>query len=54
MNFKELAQKYDTPLYVYDFNHFEKQYNELKEAFKARQKKHNSLRGKSKFEPIGN
>ena len=36
MNFKELAQKYDTPLYVYDFNHFEKQYNELREAFKAR------------------
>ncbi len=36
MNFKELAKKYDTPLYVYDFNHFTKQYNELKKAFKAR------------------
>ncbi|QCT94470.1 diaminopimelate decarboxylase [Caminibacter mediatlanticus TB-2] len=36
MNFLEFAKKYDTPLYVYDFNHFEKQYNELKQAFKAR------------------
>ena len=36
MNFKELAQKYDTPLYVYDFNHFTNQFNELKKAFKAR------------------
>ena len=36
MNFKELAKKYDTPLYVYDFNHFTNQYNELKKAFKAR------------------
>jgi len=36
MNFKELANKYGTPLYVYDFNHFTSQYNELKKAFKAR------------------
>jgi len=36
MNFKHLAEKYDTPLYVYDFNHFEKQFNELKNAFKGR------------------
>ena len=36
MNFKELADKYGTPLYVYDFNHFSAQYNELKKAFKAR------------------
>jgi diaminopimelate decarboxylase len=36
MNFKELAKKYDTPLYVYDFNHFSEQFNKLKKAFKAR------------------
>ncbi len=36
MNFLELANKYGTPLYVYDFNHFENQFNELKKAFKAR------------------
>ena len=36
MNFKELANKYDTPLYVYDFNHFENQFKELKNAFKGR------------------
>jgi len=36
MNFKELAKKYDTPLYVYDFNHFTQQYEKLKKAFKAR------------------
>ena len=36
MNFKELAEKYNTPLYVYDFNHFSSQFNELKKAFKAR------------------
>ena len=36
MNFKELAKKYDTPLYVYDFDHFTNQFNELKKAFKAR------------------
>ncbi len=36
MNFKELANKYQTPYYVYDFDHITKQYQELKEAFKAR------------------
>lgn len=36
MDFKSLAAKYGTPLYVYDFNHIDKQFNELKEAFKAR------------------
>ena len=36
MDFKYLADKYNTPLYVYDFNHFTEQYKKLKEAFKAR------------------
>jgi len=36
IDFKTLAEKYDTPLYVYDFEHFTKQYMELKNAFKAR------------------
>jgi diaminopimelate decarboxylase len=36
MNFQELANKYGTPLYVYDFNHFTEQFNKLKSAFKAR------------------
>jgi len=36
IDFKELANKYQTPYYVYDFDHITKQYNELKEAFKAR------------------
>ncbi len=36
INFKELANKYQTPYYVYDFDHITKQYNELKGAFKAR------------------
>jgi len=36
INYKELASKYGTPLYVYDFNHITNQYNELKTAFKAR------------------
>ena len=36
INFKELAEKYQTPYYVYDFNHITEQYTELKEAFKAR------------------
>ncbi len=34
--YKDLAKKYGTPLYVYDFNHIEKQFIKLKEAFKAR------------------
>ena len=36
MNFKELAAKYKTPLYVYDFDIMSAQYHELKEAFRAR------------------
>ncbi len=36
INFKELANKYQTPYYVYDFDHITKQYNELKSAFNAR------------------
>ena len=36
INFKELANKYQTPYYVYDFDHITEQYTELKEAFKAR------------------
>jgi len=35
-NFKELANKYQTPYYVYDFDYITKQYQELKGAFKAR------------------
>ncbi|WP_419763787.1 MAG: diaminopimelate decarboxylase [Arcobacter sp.] len=36
INFKELANKYKTPYYVYDFDHITQQYEELKESFKAR------------------
>ncbi|WP_375722647.1 diaminopimelate decarboxylase [Arcobacter sp. KX21116] len=36
INFKELANKYKTPYYVYDFDHITSQYTELKDAFKAR------------------
>jgi len=36
IDFKQLAEKYQTPYYVYDFDHITKQYNELKDAFKAR------------------
>jgi len=36
MDFYNLAKKYDTPLYVYDFNYFSDQFNKLKKAFKAR------------------
>ncbi len=36
INFKELATKYGTPYYVYDFDHIASQYNELKNAFRAR------------------
>jgi len=36
INFKELANKYQTPYYVYDFDHISNQYEELKNAFKAR------------------
>ena len=36
MNFKELASKYKTPLYVYDFNHIKERYEALKNVFHAR------------------
>ncbi len=36
INYKEIATKYQTPYYVYDFDYIRKQYNELKDAFKAR------------------
>ena len=36
INFKELANKYQTPLYVYDFDYMKAQYEELKEAFRGR------------------
>ncbi|MFX4212266.1 diaminopimelate decarboxylase [Aliarcobacter butzleri] len=36
INFKELANKYQTPYYVYDFNYITNQYEELKSAFRAR------------------
>ncbi len=36
IDFKNLAKKYNTPLYIYDFDGIEKNYIQLKEAFKAR------------------
>ncbi|NPA04282.1 MAG: diaminopimelate decarboxylase, partial [Epsilonproteobacteria bacterium] len=36
MDYFKLAAKYDTPLYVYDFDKIAKNYLALKEAFKAR------------------
>jgi diaminopimelate decarboxylase len=36
IDFKELANKYQTPYYVYDFDHITSQYEALKGAFKAR------------------
>ena len=36
INFKELAQEYKTPLYVYNLDHMTAQYQELKDAFKGR------------------
>jgi diaminopimelate decarboxylase len=36
MDFKKLANKYGTPLYLYNFNHFTEQYKKLKDAFKGR------------------
>ena len=36
IDFRGLAEKYDTPLYVYDFNKIEEQYEKLKRAFSAR------------------
>ena len=36
VDFKKLCEKYDTPLYVYDFNKIEENFLNLKKAFKAR------------------
>ncbi len=36
IDFKALADRYDTPLYLYDFDHITTQYNRLKEAFRAK------------------
>ncbi len=36
MNFKKLASKYKTPLYLYDLDYMSEQYGGLKEAFKGR------------------
>ena len=36
MNFIELANKYQTPLYIYDFNYIVNQYRALKDAFKGK------------------
>ena len=36
INFKSLADKYKTPLYIYDLDYMTAQYEELKEAFKGR------------------
>ncbi len=36
IDFQKLADKYQTPLYVYDFNKMSESFNELKEAFKGR------------------
>jgi diaminopimelate decarboxylase len=36
IDYKQLAQKYQTPYYVYDFDHITRQYTSLKDAFKAR------------------
>ena len=36
MNFKALAEKYQTPLYVYDLDEMSAQYESLKSAFKGR------------------
>ena len=36
LDIKTLVKKYDTPLYLYDFNRVEKQYSSLKEAFSGK------------------
>ncbi len=36
IDFRALAEQYDTPLYVYDFAHITKQYEELKKAFSGK------------------
>jgi len=36
IDFRELADEYKTPLYVYDLDYMTKQYSELKDSFRAR------------------
>jgi len=36
IDFKQLAHKYKTPLYVYDLDYMSEQYSQLKDAFRAR------------------
>ncbi len=36
VDLKQLASKYKTPLYLYDFTHMQAQYEQLKQAFSAR------------------
>jgi len=36
INFQELANKYKTPLYVYDFDYMKQQYHKLKSAFEGK------------------
>jgi len=36
MNFKNLVKTYGSPLYIYDFNHFEEQFQKLKSAFRGK------------------
>lgn len=36
IDFKQLAEKYQTPLFVYDFDHIKKRYASIKEAFSGR------------------
>ena len=36
IDFKALSDTYDTPLYIYDFDHITNRYTELKEAFRAK------------------
>ncbi len=36
IDFKYLANKYSTPLYIYDFNHIKEQFIQIKDVFKAR------------------
>jgi len=36
IDFKQLANQYKTPLYIYDLDYMTSQYNELKDSFKAR------------------
>jgi len=36
MDFNNLVQKYGSPLYIYNFNHFEEQFKKLKEVFRGK------------------